>query len=58
MAFQPEALDGHRGNTAKATVVTPDFKAKQNAHSMCVQESSFHTYHIKNGYRIANVTNI
>jgi hypothetical protein len=23
---------------------------------MCAQESSFHTYHIENGYRITNVT--
>jgi hypothetical protein len=36
--------------------VTPDFKAKLNAHSMCAQESSYHTYHTKNGYRITNVT--
>jgi hypothetical protein len=26
-----------------------------NAHSMCAQESSLHTYHTKNGYRITNV---
>jgi hypothetical protein len=25
---------------------------------MCAQESSLHTYHIKNGYEITNVTNI
>jgi hypothetical protein len=25
--------------------VTPGFKAKPNAHSMCAQESSLHTYH-------------
>jgi hypothetical protein len=37
-------------------VVTPGFKAKPNAHSMCAQESSFHTYHIENGYRITNVS--
>jgi hypothetical protein len=24
--------------------VTPDFKAKPNAHSICAQESSFHAY--------------
>jgi hypothetical protein len=27
------------------TYVTPDFKVKSNAHSMCVQEISLHTYH-------------
>jgi hypothetical protein len=32
------------------------FKSELNTHSMCVQESSFHTYHIENGYRITNVT--
>jgi hypothetical protein len=36
--------------------ITPGFKAKPNAHSMCAQESSLHTYHTKNGYRITNVT--
>jgi hypothetical protein len=35
--------------------VTPGFKAKLNAHSMCAQESSLHTYHTENGYRITNV---
>jgi hypothetical protein len=36
--------------------VTPGFNAKLNAHSMCAQESSLHTYRIKNGYIITNVT--
>jgi hypothetical protein len=36
--------------------VTPDFKTKLNAHSMCAQESSLHTYRVENGYRITNVT--
>jgi hypothetical protein len=36
--------------------VTPGFKAKLNAHSMCAQESSLYTYRTKNGYRITNVT--
>jgi hypothetical protein len=36
--------------------VIPGSKAKLNAHSMCAQESSLHTYHIENGYRITNVT--
>jgi hypothetical protein len=36
--------------------VTPSSKAKLGAHSMCAQESSLHTYRIKNGYRITNVT--
>jgi hypothetical protein len=31
------------------------FKLKSNAHSMCVQTSSLHIYHIENGYRITNV---
>jgi hypothetical protein len=34
----------------------PVFKPKPNAHSMCAQESSLHTYHTENGYRITNVT--
>jgi hypothetical protein len=34
----------------------PVFKAKPNAHSMCAQESSLHTYRIENGYRITNVS--
>jgi hypothetical protein len=36
--------------------VTPGFKAKLNAHSICVQGSSLHTYRTENGYRIINVT--
>jgi heme/copper-type cytochrome/quinol oxidase subunit 3 len=32
----------------KRVRVTPGFKAKQNFHSMCAQESSLHTYHIEN----------
>jgi hypothetical protein len=31
-------------------------KPKLNAHSTCAQESSFHTNHTENGYRITNVT--
>jgi hypothetical protein len=38
------------------TVVTPYFKAKPNAHSMCAQEWGLHTYHTENGYRITNVS--
>jgi hypothetical protein len=38
------------------TVSHPVFKSKVNAHSMCAQESSLHTYHIENGYKITNVT--
>jgi hypothetical protein len=37
-------------------IVTPGFKAKPNAHSMCAQETSLHTYRIENGYRITDVT--
>jgi hypothetical protein len=33
----------------------PVFKPKLNAHSICAQESSLHTYHTENGYRITNV---
>jgi hypothetical protein len=35
--------------------VTLNFKAKPNAHSICVQESSLHTYRTENRYRITNV---
>jgi hypothetical protein len=34
----------------------PVFKPKPNVHSMCAQESSLHTYHTENGYRITNVS--
>jgi hypothetical protein len=34
----------------------PVFKPKPNAHSMCAQESSLHTYHTENGDRITNVS--
>jgi hypothetical protein len=37
-------------------IATPGFKAKPNAHSMCAQKSSLHTYRTENGYRITNVT--
>jgi hypothetical protein len=37
-------------------IVTPCFKAKLNAHSMCAQESSLHTYRTEIRYRITNVT--
>jgi hypothetical protein len=37
-------------------IVTPSFKAKPNAHSMCAQESSFHTCRTENGYRITNAS--
>jgi hypothetical protein len=36
--------------------VTPNFKAKLNAYSMCDQESSLHTYRTENRYIITNVT--
>jgi hypothetical protein len=36
--------------------VAPGSKAKPNAHSLCAQELSLHTYHIENGYRRTNVT--
>jgi hypothetical protein len=35
---------------------TPGFMAKPNAHSICNQELSLHTYRIENGYRITNVS--
>jgi hypothetical protein len=41
---------------AEELTVTPSFKAKPNAYSMCVQESSLHTCCTKNGYKITNVT--
>jgi hypothetical protein len=39
----------------KNEIVTPGSKVKLNAHSMCVQESSLHTYRAENGYRIINI---
>jgi hypothetical protein len=33
----------------------PVLRPNPNAHSLCVQELSLHTYHIENGYRITNV---
>jgi hypothetical protein len=44
------------GASALRWPVTPSFKAKPNATSMRTQESSLHTYHIENGYRIINVS--
>jgi hypothetical protein len=35
--------------------VTLGFKAKPNDDTMCAQESSLHTYHIENGYRIISI---
>jgi hypothetical protein len=35
--------------------VIPNLKAKPNAHSMCAQESSLHTYRTRYGYRNTNV---
>jgi hypothetical protein len=51
------ALDGdvRRPLPLIGAAITPGFKTKLNAHSMCAQESSLHTYHIKIGYRITNV---
>jgi hypothetical protein len=40
---------------ARSPPVTCGFKANLNTHSMCVHESSLHTYGIENGYRITNV---
>jgi hypothetical protein len=34
----------------------PVFKLKPNAHSVCAQESSLHTYRTENGDRITNVS--
>jgi hypothetical protein len=39
-----------------AVDVTPGFKAKPNAHSMCAQKTSLHTYRTENEYIITNVT--
>jgi hypothetical protein len=41
---------------SKETMSHVSFKPKLNAHSMCAQESSLHTYHTENGYRITNVS--
>jgi hypothetical protein len=40
----------HRGGRCHLhmVVVTPGFKVKLNAHSMCVDRSSLHTYRIEN----------
>jgi hypothetical protein len=35
--------------------VTPGYKAKPNAHSMCAQELSLHTYCTENLYIITNI---
>jgi hypothetical protein len=43
-------------HTINLIFVTPGFKTKSNAHSMCAHESSLHTYHTKYGYRNTNVT--
>jgi hypothetical protein len=40
----------------RRTLSHPVFKPKPNAHSMCAQESSLHTYRTENGYRITNVS--
>jgi transposase InsO family protein len=52
-------LEGKGKNWHKelpSVFVTPGFKAKPNTHSMCAQESSFHTYLTENGYKITNVS--
>jgi hypothetical protein len=36
--------------------VTPGFKIKPNAYSMCAQKSGLHTYHIENRYRKINIS--
>jgi hypothetical protein len=36
--------------------VTPGFKVKLDAHGICAQGSSLHTYRKENGYRITNIT--
>jgi hypothetical protein len=47
---EPAAQRAHR------RMSHPVFKPKPNAHSMCAQESSLHTYHTENGDIIANVS--
>jgi hypothetical protein len=44
------------GTGCPGVSVTPSFKAKLNARSMCVHESGLHAYCIENGYRITNVS--
>jgi hypothetical protein len=39
----------------KWNIITPGFKAKPNAHSMCAQELSLHTYCTENRYKITNI---
>jgi hypothetical protein len=50
--LKADATDSH----CVGVGVTPGFKVKLNAHSMCVQESSLHTYRTGNRYRTINVT--
>jgi hypothetical protein len=42
--------------SSRTLSVTLGFKDKPNAHSMCAQKSSFHTYRTENEYRITNVS--
>jgi hypothetical protein len=48
---------GRRGVDERADKLShPVFKPKLNAHSMCAQESSLHTYRTENGDRITNAS--
>jgi hypothetical protein len=50
-------FDNPKGlNNGYLPCVTPGFEAKPNAHSMCAQELSSHTYRSENGYIITNVS--
>jgi hypothetical protein len=50
------AADADAGVEVDRWVSHPVFKPKPNAHSMCAQESSLHTYRTENGDRITNVS--
>jgi hypothetical protein len=49
-------LDFYRSRFFWQRDVTPGFKVKLNAHSICTQKLSLHAYHSENGYIITNVS--
>jgi hypothetical protein len=50
------AMDETNKAQERASVSYLILRHKPSTHSMCVQESSLHTYSTKNGYRITNVS--
>jgi hypothetical protein len=49
-------VGGGAGSQETELVSHPVFKIKSNAHSMCAQQSSLHTYRTENRDRITNVS--